>query len=112
MAYEIFYAYATTSTFLERLSFSMWFLFDFTFAAVTIFSVYKPGYRWDVAERMITGVLLFFGLFWGLAKLWPDEREQVTAYWTGLALQFPIGWGSLWLLVKHWDTKGHSLEIW
>lgn len=112
MAYEIFYAYATTSTTFEIISFSMWFLLDLSFAILTILSTYSPGSRGKVATRMVLGVSAFLFFFWQLAKWFPDEREQVTAYWTGLALQFPIGWGSLFLLIKNWDTKGHSLEIW
>lgn len=112
MAYEIFYAYATTTTTFERISFSMWFLLDFTFAAVTILSTRAPGTRSPVVARMIFGVIACLAFFWKVAQIWPDEREQITAYWTGLALQFPIGWGSLYLLIKNWDTKGHSLEIW
>ncbi|CAD0098192.1 unnamed protein product [Aureobasidium mustum] len=112
MAYEMFYAYATTTTTFERISFSMWFLLDFTFAVVAIFSTQAPGNRSPVIKRMIVGVVASLAFFWKVAQTWPDEREQITAYWTGLALQFPIGWGSLYLLIKNWDTKGHSLEIW
>lgn len=112
MAYEIFYAYATTTTTFERISFSIWFLLDFTFAVVTILSTYTPGSRAPVVKRMIIGVLASLAFFWKVADIWPDEREQFTAYWTGLALQFPIGWGSLYLLLSKRDTKGHGLEIW
>merc|ERR1712113_370023 len=51
------------------------------------------------------------GLAW-LAKVYPDEREQLTAYWTGILLQLPIGWACLYFLWRDQDTKGHSLEIW
>lgn len=51
------------------------------------------------------------GLY-GLTKYYPDEREQVTAYWTGLALQLPIGYACLYFLWRDQDTAGHSLEIW
>ena len=47
-----------------------------------------------------------------LAAVWPDEREQVTAYWTGILLQLPIGWTSVYLLLSRGDAKGQSLEIW
>jgi hypothetical protein len=47
-----------------------------------------------------------------LSLIFPDEREQVTAYWTGILLQLPVGWVSVYLLLKHQDTKGHSIEIW
>jgi len=112
MAYEMFYAYTTTNTPFERISFSIWFLLDFTFAVITIMSIHAPGHRSPVVKRMIIGVLASLAFFWKVANIWPDEREQLTAYWTGLALQFPIGWGSLYLLLKNRDTKGHGLEIW
>jgi heme/copper-type cytochrome/quinol oxidase subunit 4 len=51
-------------------------------------------------------------VFWALARTWPDEREQLTGFWTGILLQLPINWGSLWVLVRDQSTKGHSLEIW
>lgn len=112
MAYEIFYAYTTTTTPFERISFSIWFLLDFTFAVITILATRAPGHRSPVVKRMTIGVLASLAFFWKVANIWPDEREQITAYWTGLALQFPIGWSSLYLLLKKRDTKGHGLEIW
>lgn len=90
----------------------MWFLLDLTFAVVTILSTRAPGTRVPVVKRMILGVLVSLAFFWKVAQMYPDEREQITAYWTGLALQFPIGWGSLYLLIKNGNAKGHSLEIW
>lgn len=112
MAYEIYYAFATTSTSFEKVSFLAWFLLDVSFAAVAILSAYRPERRRLVATRMVVGVLVGLLFFHGLCLRFPDEREQVTAYWTGLLLQLPIGWGSLYLLVQRQETKGHSLEIW
>lgn len=112
MAYEIYYAFATTSTVFEKISFLAWFLLDVSFAAVAILSAYRPERRKLVTTRMVVGVLVGLLFFHGLCLCWPDEREQVTAYWTGLLLQLPIGWGSLYLLIQRGETKGHSLEIW
>ena len=112
MAYEIFYAVATTSTFFERASFFVWFALDLTFATVAVTSAYAPSQQKTVAKRIFVGVLVGLLILWTLTRMFPDEREQVTAYWTGLLLQFPIGWGSLYLLLKQRHTKGHSLEIW
>ena len=47
-----------------------------------------------------------------LAWWWPDEREQKTAFWSGLYLELPIGWGQIYYLVKNENTNGQSLEIW
>ncbi|KAL1297419.1 hypothetical protein AAFC00_004951 [Neodothiora populina] len=112
MAYELFYAFATTSTRFELLSFLMWFILDFSFASVAISSSIPPARRRTVATRMVFGVLIGICILYQLTQMFPDEREQKTAYWTGILLQFPIGWGSVYLLLKHRSTKGHSLEIW
>lgn len=111
MAYELFYAFATTSTSFELASFLVWFLLDFTFATIAIISAYTPARRPAVIKRMVCGILLGLVMLLILTHMFPDEREQVTAYWTGLLLQFPIGWGSLYLLLRDRDTKGQSLEI-
>jgi len=111
-AYEIFYAFKTTSTSFEFWCFIIWFLMDVTFAAVTISSTIHPSKRPRTIGLMISlfiSGLLF--LTW-LTSIFPDEREQITAYWTGILLQFPIGWASVYLMLKNGDTKGHSLEIW
>lgn len=112
MSYEIFYAIATTSTTFERVCFSAWFAFDLAFVAVAIRFAYPAGTRRWVAARTVGGVLLGLGIFWKLARIWPDEREQLTGFWTGIVLQLPINWGSLWVLVRDRRTEGHSLEIW
>lgn len=113
MAYEIFYAVATTDTAFERWCFSAWFVFDLAFVGVAVRFAYAPEKRWGVAGRTaaLTGVWL--GVLWVLAWWWPDEREQVTGFWTGVGLQFWINWGSLVVLwFGEGGTRGTSLEIW
>lgn len=112
MSYEIFYAIATTSTTFERVAFFAWFAFDVAFAAVAIRYAYPAKERGWVAVRTAGGVVLGLVIFWAIARTWPDEREQLTGFWTGIVLQLPINWGSLWVLVRDRSTKGHSLEIW
>lgn len=112
MSYEIFYAIATTSTVFERVCFMAWFAFDLAFVAVAILFAYPAAQRKRVAARTTAGVMLGLVVFWALARTWPDEREQLTGFWTGILLQLPINWGSLWVLVRDRSTKGHSLEIW
>ncbi|KAF2278623.1 uncharacterized protein EI97DRAFT_372201 [Westerdykella ornata] len=112
MAYEIYYAITTTSTTLERICFFVWFLMDCSFAAVAIFSAYAPNERGALCKKLIAGVLAGLLFFHLVCRMWPDEREQVTAYWTGILLQLPIGWGHLYLLLKNGSTKGQSLEMW
>lgn len=112
MAYEIYYAFVTTSTTFERLCFLVWFALDVSFASVAVLAAYPQNRRKLVTARLVAGVALGVGFFHAICQLWPDEREQVTAYWSGLLLQLPIGWGSVYLLLQRADTKGHSLEIW
>ena len=89
-----------------------WFAFDLAFVAVAIRFAYPAAERKRVATRTAGGVMLGLVVFWALARTWPDEREQLTGFWTGILLQLPINWGSLWILVRDRSTKGHSLEIW
>lgn len=112
MAYEIYYAFVTTSTTFERVCFMAWFGLDASFAAVAVLSAYAPEKRRLVAGRLVAGVVAGVAFLHALCQYFPDEREQVTAYWTGLLLQLPIGWGSVYLLLQRGDTKGQSLEIW
>lgn len=112
MAYELFYALKTTSTSFELASFMAWFLFDVTFTGVAIFSAYPKARRNGTIMRtiaLVVGGIIFLRY---LCMLYPDEREQVTAFWTGVVLQLPISVVSLGLVLFKQDTKGHSLEIW
>jgi len=120
MAYEIFYAVATTTTaekdqgggVLERAGFFAWFVFDAAFVAVAVRFGYPEGKRWRVAARTVGLTVVLLGVYWGVAWWWPDEREQVTGFWTGVGLQFVINWGSLVILWGEGGTRGQSLEIW
>ncbi|KAK5741610.1 hypothetical protein LTR17_003815 [Elasticomyces elasticus] len=112
MAYEIYYAFTTTSTNFELYCFLAWFLFDACFAAVAITSAYPREQRSAVTTRMVIGVGLGVAFLHWLCQIYPDERQQLTGYWTGALLELPIGWGALYYLVQRGDTKGQSLEIW
>lgn len=112
MAYESFYATVIPSTSFERACFFVWFLLDIAFTAVAVKTAYPPSRRRGVMVRMVLGFCAGLALLKWLTLLFPDEREQVTAYWVGVALQFPISWGSLGLLIWERDVRGHSLEIW
>lgn len=112
MAYEIYYAFTTTSTWFEKLAFLVWFEFDLGFTAVAIQHAHSLDQRKRLYRNMICGVLAGVLFLRWLAKVYPDEREQITAYWTGIILQFPIGWLCLYSLWKNHDTSGHSLEMW
>ncbi|OOF95310.1 hypothetical protein ASPCADRAFT_169814 [Aspergillus carbonarius ITEM 5010] len=112
LAYELYYAVVITTTTFELLAFLAWFLLDLGFVAVAIWRAHERPDRGGIVRRMVGFVVTGMGLLRGLAMLWPDEREQLTAYWTGILLQLPIGWVCLWTLWKGRNTKGHSLEIW
>ena len=112
MAYELFYAFATTSTAFERLSFLVWFFSDIAFVATAITSAYAPGQRNITVTRVFAGVLVGLVVLKTLVSYFPDDREQLTAFWAGVVLQLPISVGSVWLLIRDRDLRGHSLEIW
>ncbi len=112
MSYEIYYAFVTTSTTFELVCFLAWFMLDASFAAVAVVSAYPQQKRRTVTLRLVFGVLAGIAVFHALCKMFPDEREQVTAYWTGLLLQLPIGWGQVYYLLSWRNTKGQSLETW
>jgi len=112
MAYEIYYAYICTSTTFQRICFFVWFLFDITFVTVALKSAYAPGERARTVVKLLWQVPAWMVFLWYVGMMWPDEREQKTAFFTGLYLELPIGWGQVWYLLQRQDTKGQSLEIW
>lgn len=112
MAYEIFYAFTTTSIRFEMLAFLAWFALDLSFAIVALRKAHAPAERRFLRRNMVLGCLTGIAFLWTLTRRYPDEREQVTAYWTGIILQLPIGWICLYQLWEDHSTQGHSLEIW
>lgn len=112
MAYEVFYAFTTTSTWIERIAFFIWFELDLGFALVALRRAHTPAARSVIQRNMTIGFFLALAGLKALARAYPDDREQITAYWTGILLQFPVGWVYLYLLLKHRGTQGHSLETW
>ncbi|OAL03600.1 hypothetical protein IQ06DRAFT_302559 [Phaeosphaeriaceae sp. SRC1lsM3a] len=112
MAYEIYYAYVCTTTTFQRACFFVWFLFDITFVTVALKYAYKDGERRRTIWKLVWQVPAWTVFLYVLGQMWPDEREQKTAFWTGLYLELPIGWGQVYYLVKNESTRGQSLEIW
>ncbi|KAL5383362.1 hypothetical protein DPSP01_006047 [Paraphaeosphaeria sporulosa] len=118
MAYELYYGLVMTSgestamARFERCGFLLWFAMDVVFVGVAVCRCY-PRERWGrMAGLLVVGTGMGIAVLRWLGQVWPDEREQLTAYWTGIVLQVPISWGSLILLVQRRNTKGQSLEIW
>ncbi|KAJ9492153.1 hypothetical protein VN97_g1093 [Penicillium thymicola] len=112
LAYELYYAFATTSTRLEIICFLVWFQLDLAFVAIALWRVYGPDQRKRIAGEMLVYCITALAGLRYLGYLYPDDREQVTAYWTGILLQLPAGWVYVYGLVKHRSLLGHSLEIW
>ena len=112
MAYEFYYAFATTTTNFERFTFLTWLLLDICLATIAVISLYPHGYRGPITRRLIVGALLCTAFLYTLSSYFPDDNDQITAYWTGILLELPVGWGSVYLLLKRGNTKGQSLEIW
>lgn len=112
MAYELFYAFTTTTTRFEKAAFLAWFELDLSFVVLAIRNAHAPGRRMPLVRNIFLFVLSGIALLYVLCQWYPDDREQFTAYWTGILLQFPIGYACLFTLWKDQDTAGHSLEIW
>jgi hypothetical protein len=112
MAYEMYYAYVCTTTTFQRACFFVWFLFDMTFVVTALKYAYSAKERKRAILMLVWQVPAWGAFLWWCGRMWPDEREQKTAYWTGLFLELPIGWGQVYCLVKNGNTKGQSLEIW
>jgi hypothetical protein len=112
MAYELFYAFTTTSTRFEKLAFLTWFELDLSFVVIALQVAHSPSEQRVLIRNMTLGCLVGIAFLWKLTQRYPDEREQLTAYWTGIILQLPIGWICLHHLWMDHSTKGHSLEIW
>ncbi|KAI7222577.1 hypothetical protein KC333_g1046 [Hortaea werneckii] len=111
ISYEVYYALVVTSTRFEKLAFLVWFMLDVGFATVAIKSAYPAKERAAKVARMVVGSTIGVAFYYVLGLYFPDERQQMTAYWTGLALQFPIGWGAVLRLLDG-DSRGQSVEIW
>lgn len=112
MAYEVYYAFTTTSTVFEKLCFLMWFAMDAGYVAVAVAYAYSPQRRQVVIQRTFCGTVVGVAFLHTLCKYFPDEREQLTAYWAGVILELPAGWAMIYALLKRGDTKGQSLETW
>lgn len=109
LAWELYYWIVLSSTPLERIGYSAWFVTDLIHAALVIRYAYAGRTR-QAAQRMCRGVCIsLFGL-WVVSVFNPDHQNS--AFWTGLVLQMLISWGSLYDLVCGEGVKGHSLEIW
>lgn len=65
-----------------------------------------------VLARIVSGVVAVMLLLHILGKIFPDDNEQITAYWTGWSLETPFAWILLWYLYTRDDTRGQSLELW
>ncbi|KAL2835290.1 hypothetical protein BDW59DRAFT_168525 [Aspergillus cavernicola] len=112
LAYELYYAFATTSSRTERVCFLVWFELDLAFVGIALWRVYAHDQRQRIAAEMAIYLVLALAGLKFLAYLYPDDLEKVTAYWTGILLQLPIGWAYVYWLLVHRSTLGHSLEMW
>ena len=86
-------------------------LFDVLFVPFIIFRTYPlEKARISISISIFTLFNLGLDLFHEITKMWSDEREQKTAYWTGIALQWPGSVPSLGLFVKGQERKGSPVR--
>ncbi|KAI6941714.1 hypothetical protein KC355_g15517, partial [Hortaea werneckii] len=88
----------------ERGCFLMWYMLDIVFVWVASHCAYPPSQSKSVMLRTYIGAALGVGFFHLLCQIFPDERQQVTAYWTGLLIQFPCGYAKNWGYVNTWPS--------
>jgi hypothetical protein len=79
--------------------------------AVVLLRVCPPARRNRVLLINLFGIGSGLCFLRVLTKIYPDDYEQCTAYWTGLALQVPIGWLAIRSLLKY-GTAGQCLLAW
>lgn len=89
-----------------------WFALDVLFVYVAIKYTCAPERQRKVALRTVVGTILGAGFFHLLGQIFPDDGEQLTAYWAGWCLEMPVGWLSIYYLLAYRHTKGQSLELW
>ena len=111
LAWELVYAFATTSDAAQTTAFLTWFISDCVLAVTAVTSLY-PHNQLTVALK-ISAVFAFSVAFllW-LTGQFPDDYHQITAYWTGIAIELPIGWLLLYDILHRQNLRGHSLRIW
>jgi hypothetical protein len=83
MAYEVYYAHICTTTSFQCACFFVWFLFDITFVIVALNYAYAPQERRRTIVKLLWQVPAWMLFLWWCGKQWPDDREQMTAFWTG-----------------------------
>jgi hypothetical protein len=107
----MYYPFVVASSKLQVIGCLVWLLLDLRFTYTAIVYACPSHRRLSVTVRSAFGTIAGVALFRLLGQYFPDEGEQVTAYWTGWFLEMPVGWVSLWYLQQH-GIKGQSLEIW
>ena len=112
VAYEVYYPFVVTTSKLQTLGCLAWVFLDLRFVYVSIRYACPPEKQLGVAVRSILGTVVGAACLHTLGKYFPDEGEQVTAYWTGFLLVLPVGYICLYHLWKHPHNKGQSLELW
>jgi hypothetical protein len=88
LSYSFFF---TTSTRLEFWCFLVWFLVDFIGTVLATVTVIPPGRRLASMGKTAVVFILCLPFFRVLIEVSPDEREQLTAQWTGILLHFSLG---------------------
>jgi hypothetical protein len=112
LAYELYYPFIMARGKLQLAGCLVWFLFDVRFIYTAIRYSVAPGQRLKVSVRCACSTSVLLAIFYALGRYFPDDGEQVTAYWTGWLLEMPIGWCAVLCLWIYGDTKGQSLEMW
>lgn len=89
-----------------------WFALDLVFTStLATYGTYR-GRRRDRAYFISTMVMVFLLALKILTITYPDDGQQMTAYWTGILLQLPLGWVHVMLLYQTRQVGLLNIEIW
>ena len=112
IAWELFYGIFTPKLFIERITFPAWVILDLGF--ITSYILYSTPAR-EQRARVASIVLyttLFLLLLRGLTVYYPDDGQQLTAFWTGILLELPVGWFELYALFGKQADSGVAIVTW
>ena len=112
IAWELFYGLVTPKTLIEVVTFPVWVLLDLGFTTTYILYSTPIRERRACLASIVVYILFFLSLLLTLTIFYPDDGQQLTAYWTGILLELPIGWFELYALFGKQEDSGLAIATW
>lgn len=102
VAWELFYGIAVPTSLWQRVGSFVWFALDMIFfTAIVIYGNFE-GRRRDHATSVRVLALVFLLAPCKVTESCSDDGQQMTAYWSGVLLQLPAGWITIFPI---WRTR-------